>query len=334
MWECFAAAAVLPRCVVCLPASSAAMASSASAPSTASTSLDGAFAGVLSQVTPAGGPAAEWAFVEAFFGFLSRHTSALSSAAAVERLRGLAQLRPSPPAERKEREGEGEGKEGEGKAAEQKPLATPAPAVGAAAGGGGAEAERSPSGLLPPVQRGSSTALYSWTQSLSEVTVTLPPLPLSTSSRALAVELTPTQLSIAYRGPPQSAPPPLLPPGRFHAAIQSDDSTWTLETEGSAKLLRLYLKKAKGMEWWPRLLEGEPQIDVARIEPENSQLSDLDSDTRATVEKMMDEQRRKAQMEAGGGMGGGGLSEDGKEAALKRFMAQHPEMDFSSARIM
>ena len=277
--------AALPACP---RASAAAMASTAAASSTSPTSLDGAFAGVLSQVTPAG-PAAEWAFVEAFFGFLSRHTSALSSAAAVERVKGLAQLRPSLPAERKERESEREGKErqGEGKAVERKPLPTPAPSVAAAAGGAGAKAEpgseaaQASSGLLPPVQRGSSTPLYSWTQSLSEVTVTLPPLPASTSSRALAVELTPTKLSIAYRGPPQSAPPPLLPPGRFHAAIQSDDSTWTLETEGSTKLLRLYLKKAKGMEWWPRLLEGEPQIDVTKIEPENSQLSDLDSGTRA-----------------------------------------------------
>ena len=92
------------------------------------------------------------------------------------------------------------------------------------------------------------------------------------------------------------------------------------------------------MEWWSRLLEGEAGIDVTKIEPESSSLSDLDGDTRATVEKMMVEQRRKAALEAEGPTaaarwGQAGEERSSKEEALKRFMAQHPEMDFSHANI-
>jgi len=118
-----------------------------------------------------------------------------------------------------------------------------------------------------------------------------------------------------------------LKQGDFPHPILVDDSTWLLSTNAdSSKTININLAKTRGSNWWAHIVTSAPAIDVTKIQPENSKLSDLDGETRGMVEKMMYDQEMKRQ-------GKPSSDEQKKQDLLKKFMAEHPEMDFSGAKI-
>ncbi|KAL6069928.1 Nuclear distribution gene C family protein [Balamuthia mandrillaris] len=158
---------------------------------------------------------------------------------------------------------------------------------------------------------------YTWSQTLAEVTLSAP-LPPGTRARNIECKITSKKLFVKLK----SEAEPLIQ-GDLYQTVKPEESFWQIDDSNN---LTVELQKVNKMEWWKCVIKGHPEIDTTKIEPENSKLSDLDEETRKIVEKMMFDQRQKA----------AGLptsDEQKKKEALESFMKQHPEMDFSNAKL-
>jgi len=181
--------------------------------------------------------------------------------------------------------------------------------------------EEEDKGVAPNAGNGGSGSGYSWTQTLKQVEITVP-FPRGVKGRDIDCKVTSTTLSIGLK---RKAP---IIKGKLSKPCRPSDMIWTLDddTESDGRIVTIELQKKNDMEWWKSVIEGHEEIDTSKVQPENSKLSDLDGETRQTVEKMMYDQRQKA-------MGLPTSDEQKKQDVLKKFMAQHPEMDFSNAKI-
>jgi len=157
---------------------------------------------------------------------------------------------------------------------------------------------------------------YQWRQELGELDVTVP-VPKGTRGKDLVIKISKKALSVGLKGKEEK-----ILEGELCKDVKVEDSTWTIEDQS---VVLIHLEKVNQMTWWENVLTHHPKIDTTKITPENSKLSDLDGETRGMVEKMMFDNQQKQ-------MGKPSSDELKKQEALKRFQAQHPEMDFSKAK--
>lgn len=196
----------------------------------------------------------------------------------------------------------------------------PAPAASASDTKDGEEAEEEGKGAVP-INNGGICENYRWTQTLQDLQV-LVSVPKGTRAKDLVVDISKKRLKVGVKGKE-----PIVD-GEMHQTVKCEDCFWSVEDNAAEenRLITIALTKINQMEWWNRVIVGDPEINTQKVEPENSKLSDLDGETRQTVEKMMYDQRQKA-------AGLPTADEQGKQDMLKKFMEQHPEMDFSKAKI-
>ncbi|XP_047995254.1 nudC domain-containing protein 3 [Leguminivora glycinivorella] len=122
---------------------------------------------------------------------------------------------------------------------------------------------------------------YSWSQTITEIDVTVPLPPDIKSSKDLKVTINPNDLHVAYRNSGT------IIKDMLQYKIKASDSVWTIS---GGKLL-IHLEKVQE-RWWTKLVNSEEEIDLDKIDCSRP-LNELPEDHIAKVRELQWNQEQK-----------------------------------------
>lgn len=138
---------------------------------------------------------------------------------------------------------------------------------------------------LPESYNGAIRDNYSWSQNLREVDVKITVPETIKSGKQVKVDLSSSKLKVSICKDNNWE---TLIDGTLKFKINIEKSIWTLD---KGKYIFINLEKIQE-RWWEALLEGEPTIDVQKID--NSQpFEELDQEAQAKIDELMYNQHQK-----------------------------------------
>lgn len=192
------------------------------------------------------------------------------------------------------------------------------------------------SSLLTPIQGGQKHEKFSWTQDIFSVTLTTQ-VPEGTTVKRLKISLKPKHFTI-HLLESDNKTWQLHLGGETENEFDVGESSWELEDR---RIVNVHFQKKAGY-WWECVFQGDPKIDINKIPPPQTNISELTPEMQNTVEKMLLEQAAK--------QGNAGFSlnfsqiylffdifskffSDAKkklqEDKIKEFQKAHPSLDLS-----
>lgn len=139
-------------------------------------------------------------------------------------------------------------------------------------------------GLVPNKDNGHDFENYRWTQDAHGLSLYIP-ISEDVKSKDISLDLHPDEISIKVKGN-------VVFEGKLFSLIKVENCTWFINNFEKRELV-VELDKKKFDEWWAKTVSHETEIDLSLVRPPNANISDLDQETRATINKMMFEQQEK-----------------------------------------
>lgn len=131
---------------------------------------------------------------------------------------------------------------------------------------------------------GASFDSYCWSQSSTEIELHIRLPENHKSSKHIAIQIEAAHIKVTSKLNPKADP---IFNGFLSAKCKHNDALWTI-SEGKLQITLDKMKEA----WWDRLMDGEPAIDVSKIDC-SKYIDELPPDSQTAIEKLRWEQQQK-----------------------------------------